>query len=145
MQDVPQADLADHCHRVWVLNHARMQIISTFQEMKRLRIAAHWAYMERLPCYTVFKAFNGAPPLHPNQIMTLKNQIAQANEIFRQGIDEDWRRSCLKYPEVLDYYFSLVRFSIPKENDALLRNPSFGQPRKAVKARRESSDHGRRR
>ncbi|OQO10172.1 hypothetical protein B0A48_04529 [Cryoendolithus antarcticus] len=131
--------------REWVLIHARNSVINTFAQLKAARAQAHIAYLQTLPCYTLFQRYGGNPPLPPQQLALLHTQISNANGIFRQGIDEDWRRSCLRYPEVLDYYFSLVEVSFPDEQDSMVRTPRFGaqakEPKK-VKSRRDSLDMG---
>jgi len=63
--------------------------------------------------------------------------------MFKQGVDEDWRRSCLRYPEVLDYYYNLVEFAVPPERDPAIVDPRFGAPAKErprMKAKRNSAD-----
>ncbi|TKA34214.1 hypothetical protein B0A50_00194 [Salinomyces thailandicus] len=112
--------------RSWVLNHARDQIITTFHHLRTTRYHAHLAYLQTLPCFTLYHRFNGAPPIHPTQLQVLHAQIQQANGVFRQGVDEDWRRSCLRYPEVLDYYFELVGVELPGEEEVEVRDPRFG-------------------
>lgn len=128
----------------WVLNHARNQIIHTFQQLKAARYQAHVAYLQTIPCYTLYQTYNGRPPLLPAQIAVLHGQINQANQIFKQGIDDDWRRSCLQYPEVLDYFFSLVELSLPDERDVAVMQPRFGgtpvKEPKRVTQRRSSTD-----
>lgn len=130
--------------RDWVLNHARNQIIHTFQQLKAARYQAHVAYLQTIPCYTLYQTYNGRPPLLPAQIAVLHGQINQANHIFKQGIDDDWRRSCLQYPEVLDYFFSLVELSLPDERDVAVMQPRFGgtavKEPKRVTQRRSSTD-----
>ena len=49
----------------------------------------------------------------------------------------------MRYPQVLDYYFSLVEISFPSSKDDSVRSPTFGIPGnepKQVKARRDSVD-----
>lgn len=58
----------------------------------------------------------------------LQSQLAQTESLYRQGVDDDWRRSCAKYPEVLDYYFSLVEVSVPEDAEPRVREPRFGVP-----------------
>jgi hypothetical protein len=43
----------------------------------------------------------------------------------------------LRYPEVLDYYFSLIDINLPHDNDPGVQEPRFGVPRR-IKARRDS-------
>lgn len=119
-----------------------MEVQQIFGHLKKMRVDAHNSYLQRLPCFTIYQRHQGNPPLHPSQIQQLQMQIAQANEIFKQGIDEDWRNSCLRYPDVLDYYFDLVTVGKPSESDPRLRNPRFGQRR--LRAHRGSPEHGRR-
>ncbi|KAF2170021.1 hypothetical protein M409DRAFT_64404 [Zasmidium cellare ATCC 36951] len=133
--------------RDWILNHARNQIITTFHALRSMRMEAHRNYLQTLPYYTLYHRYNGRPPLQPAQLQLIHSQIEQANTILQQGVDQDWRTSCLRYPEVLDYYFGLVEFGLPSDKAPAIREPRFGAPakegaRKAVKERRESVDMG---
>lgn len=60
------------------------------------------------------------------QLQLLKSQIAHANQIYAAGVDEDWKRSCMEYPKMLDYYFSLVEAGLPDEEESCVREPMFG-------------------
>ena len=74
----------------------------------------------------------------------LHSEINRAQTTFQAGVDDDWRRSCLKYPEVLDYYFSLVEVGFPDDRDAIVSDPRFGgsiNGTRKLKARRDSSGH----
>lgn len=127
--------------RDWVLDHARNEIISTFNDLKTARRDAHVAYLQTLPCYTLYQKWHGAPPVQPAQLHALQQQIHAANMNYRAGIDEDWRRSCMRYPEVLDYYFSLVEVVMPGDRDPSILEPRFGAPvngTRKVKTRRNS-------
>ncbi|KAK3707126.1 hypothetical protein LTR37_012295 [Vermiconidia calcicola] len=131
--------------RDWVLNHARDQVLNTFQQLRAARYEAHLAYLQTLPCYTLFQRYSNNPPIPQPQLQNLYHQISQAQAVFQAGIDEDWRRSCLRYPDVLDYYFSLVDFTLPDSRDLAVREPRFGAPLKEarkIKARRDSVDLG---
>ncbi|KAK5133614.1 hypothetical protein LTR08_007562 [Meristemomyces frigidus] len=127
--------------RDWVLNNARDQVMSTFQQLRLARYQLHLAYLQSLPCFTLYYRYNGQPPMmQPAQLHMLHSQITQANALFKQGVDEDWRRSCLQYPEVLDYYFNRVGYVLPDETD-----PSHGvaaKERPRVKAKKEGIDAG---
>ena len=131
--------------REWVINHARNQIIHTFEQLKAARKQAHYAYLQTIPCFTLYQKYRGNPPLQPAQLHLLHSQIGQAQSIFQAGVDEDWRRSCLRYPEVLDYYFSLIDISMPRDDDSAVQEPRFGDqlngPRR-IKARRGSMSSG---
>jgi len=64
--------------------------------------------------------YSGKPPIHPAYIAQLQGQIAEAHADLKRGIDADWRASVLRYPEVLDYFYSLVEVLIP---DNAVYNP----------------------
>lgn len=48
-----------------------------------------------------------------------------ANQRLREGLDECWKASVNRYPEVLEYYYSLVQFEMPKDNDPAVCDPSL--------------------
>lgn len=58
-------------------------------------------------------------------IQQLQSQIAEAHAEFKRGIDLDWRASVLRYPEVLDYFYSLVKLKLPSEGDPSVVEPPF--------------------
>ncbi|KAF7197828.1 hypothetical protein HII31_00917 [Pseudocercospora fuligena] len=130
--------------REWVLNHARNQIISTFNQLRAMRMETHRNYLESLPYYTLYRRFNGQPPLQPAQVQLIHSQIHQANNALQQGVDQDWRTSCMRYPEVLDYYFGLIGFEFPSERDTRIVDPRFGAPKefgtRKIRERRDSVD-----
>lgn len=57
----------------------------------------------------------GMPP-HPQT-------ISDAQASLKRGIDEDWKASVHRYPEVLEYFFGLVNLSLPSQNDPSVRSP----------------------
>lgn len=91
-----------------------------------MRIEAHQNYLQTLPYWTLYHRYNGAPPLLPAQLQLFHSQVNQANVTLQQGVDQDWRTSCMRYPEVLDYYFSLVEVSLPSDRDPSILDPRFG-------------------
>ncbi|KAF3040536.1 hypothetical protein E8E12_008717 [Didymella heteroderae] len=150
--------------REWVLAHARHHIQLAFQRLTTIRQHAQTAYLNSLPHYDVYMRFSGAPPIHPLAIAQLQSQIAEAHAEFKRGIDLDWRASVLRYPEVLDYFYSLVDLSPPADDDRKVLQPPFAaagyadrgympgpdmsregseKPRKKKKERRDSAGMGR--
>lgn len=69
--------------------------------------------------------FSGAPPIPPFAIAQLQSQIAEAHAEFKRGIDLDWRASVLRYPEVLDYFYSLVALKLPGKDSSKVLEPPF--------------------
>lgn len=131
------------CFREWVLNQARNAVIGTFHQLREARFQHHQNFLQTLPCYTLYFRWNGNPPIDPSHLHILHSQIQQANMQYQQMVDEDWRRSCLRYPEVLDYYLGLVEISLPDGQDTAVREPQFGaavKERPRVKARKDSGE-----
>ena len=126
----------------WVVHHARNTVLDAFHKQKGARYRAHAAYLQTLPCFTLFQKWHGDPPINPSQLQVLHQQINQAQAMYKAGVDADWRRSCLRYPEVLDYFFDLVDIDLPSDRDPAVQEPTFGSPskgtRKMIKARRSS-------
>lgn len=61
------------------------------------RKQAHTAHLDRITNHAYH--FYHAPP-HPNE-------ISAAQAALKRGIDEDWQASVQRYPEVLEYFYSL--------------------------------------
>ena len=55
----------------------------------------------------------------------LQAQISEAHAELKRGIDADWRASVLRYPEVLDYFYSLIRVKLPAPDSASVLQPPF--------------------
>lgn len=95
-------------HRDWVIRHAREHVLHRFEHLTATRKVAHATYLSSLPYYQIYMQYSGHPPLHPVALAQLQAQISEAHAELKRGIDADWRASVLRYPEVLDYFFSLV-------------------------------------
>ncbi|KAH7135604.1 hypothetical protein B0J11DRAFT_547483 [Dendryphion nanum] len=136
--------------RDWVVSHARQHILNAFLNLSSHRKQAHTAYLSSLPNYTVFMQYSGNPPIHPVYIAQLQTQIAEANSDLKRGIDADWRASVLRYPEVLDYFYSLIELRIPNDREQRVAEPpfaaagyadrGFGQPKEFKKKKRRDRD-----
>jgi hypothetical protein len=71
--------------------------------------------------------YSGHPPIHPVYISQLQGQIAEAHAELKRGIDADWRASVLRYPEVLDYFYSLIDLRLPSDRSPRVVEPPFAQ------------------
>jgi hypothetical protein len=101
----------------WVANNATKHILASYATMKEARLASHAAYIRGLPHYSYYEEFKyyGHPPLHPHIVHTLSLQIAEADYQLRRDLDSDWRSCVIRYPEVLAYYFSIVKVTLPSD------------------------------
>ena len=111
--------------RDWVISHARQHILSAFQRLTGARKQAHSQYLASLPYYSVYMEYSGHPPIHPIHLAQLQAQITEAHAELKRGIDADWRASVLRYPEVLDYFYSLVYIKVPPEDSTRVLQPPF--------------------
>jgi hypothetical protein len=64
------------------------------------------------------------------------SEIAAANAELKRGIDQDWRASVQRYPEVLEYFYSLVTFTLPRDDDQAVRDPPLSALGGARKVKR---------
>ncbi|KAG9593162.1 hypothetical protein KCU86_g6363, partial [Aureobasidium melanogenum] len=124
--------------RHWVLNHAREWIIHTFNQMVEIRKQQYEAHLGTIPYYELYKIYAGRPPISPPQLHELRVQMSAAQGAYQRGIDEDWKNSLQRYPEVLDYYFNLVEFKLPGEKSVAVQEPVFGGRVDPEMKRRES-------
>ncbi|WYZ45248.1 hypothetical protein EsH8_VIII_000564 [Colletotrichum jinshuiense] len=99
--------------RSWVRAHAQDYILEYFRLLTERRKAAHAANLDRINA-TAYHYYH-APP-HPSE-------LAQAQASLKRGIDEDWQSSVQRYPEVLEYFFSLVDLTVPPDDDPIVKDP----------------------
>ena len=58
-------------------------------------------------------------------VAALQSQIAEAHAELKRGIDADWRASVLRYPEILDYFYSLIDLRLPNDRSPKVTEPPF--------------------
>ncbi|KXJ85528.1 hypothetical protein Micbo1qcDRAFT_112575, partial [Microdochium bolleyi] len=104
--------------RSWVRLHAQDYILEYFKQLTERRKAAHAEHLDNLTSHAYYHY--RAPP-HPNE-------IAAAQATLKRGIDEDWRSSVQRYPEVLEYFYSLVSLSLPPDSDPSIKDPPLSAP-----------------
>jgi hypothetical protein len=51
------------------------------------------------------------------------SEIAAADADLKRGIDDDWKASVQRYPEVLEYFYGLVDLNLPSDEDPGVRDP----------------------
>lgn len=85
----------------------------------------HSAYLASLPNYDIYMRYSSRPPIHPMYVAQLQSQIADAQTDLKRGIDADWRASVLRYPEILDYFYSLVDLRLPDDRSQQVVEPPF--------------------
>ncbi|KAK3898997.1 hypothetical protein C8A05DRAFT_46822 [Staphylotrichum tortipilum] len=99
--------------RSWVRAHAQDYILEYFRLLTERRKVAHAQHLERLNAHA-YHYFHTTP--HPQE-------LAQAQAQLKRGIDEDWQASVQRYPEVLEYFYSLVELTLPDDNEPIVKDP----------------------
>jgi len=111
--------------RAWVRGHAQDYILTYYEVLTARRKEAHRLHIE----YITERASYYKTRPHPSE-------IAAADAELKRGIDEDWRNSVQRYPGVLEYFYSLVTFTLPREDDIAVRDPPLSALSGARKAKR---------
>ncbi|KAK4238074.1 hypothetical protein C8A03DRAFT_44126 [Achaetomium macrosporum] len=109
--------------RSWVRAHAQDYILEYFRLLTERRKTAHAQHLERLQAHAFH--YYHAPP-HPSELAAAQAQL-------KRGIDEDWQASVQRYPEVLEYFYSLVELTLPDDNEPAVKDPplsALSGPRK---------------
>ncbi|KAK5115236.1 hypothetical protein LTR62_001436 [Meristemomyces frigidus] len=134
--------------RQWAVDNAKNCVIRTFNQRREARYAKVLAFLETLPCYGIYVRYAGHPPITPQLLGEIQYHIRNANEAFKAGVNEDWRRSCMEYPGILDHFLGLVevRFPVLEEVAVVAGYPGLGgagvPEQKRVKTRRDSVNTG---
>ena len=109
----PPAPLANSPRSSWVRAHAQDYILEYFRLLTERRKVAHAQHLERLNAHAYH--YYHSPP-HPQELAAAQAQL-------KRGIDEDWQASVQRYPEVLEYFYSLVELTLPDDNEAIVKDP----------------------
>jgi hypothetical protein len=106
--------------------------------MVDIRKQQYEAHLATVPYFDLYKIYSGRPPISAPQMHQLRMSMSAAQTAYQRGIDEDWKNSLQRYPEVLDYYFNLVEFKLPGEKSVAVLEPVFGGRVDSEMKRRES-------
>lgn len=101
--------------RTWVCGRAQHYVDEYFKVLFRLRRDAHKADMKHFVDHA--KRFYGSAP-DPRK-------VADASADFERGMNEDWCASVRLYPQVLEYFYGLVDFKLPDDDDPAVADPQM--------------------
>lgn len=101
--------------REWVKSHARDCVLAYYKELANHRAEIYVAHVARLTEHAA-RVYNASP--NPDD-------IAQADADLKRNIDEDWKASVQRYPDVLEYFYGMVDISLPHCQDRSVKNPPF--------------------
>ncbi|KAI9665606.1 MAG: hypothetical protein M1829_005686 [Trizodia sp. TS-e1964] len=102
----------------WVIAHARDHVLQSFNSLSSNRQAQHAAHIAALQRDAAYYYNRPVNPI----------DIQNADFELKRGIDEDWRTSVRRYPEVLDYFYNLVKMSLPSDQSPKVLDPQIGGP-----------------
>lgn len=123
---------ADSFHSSWVRAHAQDYILEYFRLLTERRKTAHAAHLDRITAHA-YHYYHSQP--HPNEINAAQAQL-------KRGIDEDWQASVQRYPEVLEYFYSLVELTLPDDNEPAVKDPPLSALQGSRKAARRGTGPG---
>ncbi|CAG8960734.1 hypothetical protein HYFRA_00002270 [Hymenoscyphus fraxineus] len=99
--------------RTWVRGHAQDYILQYFSMLTTRRKDQHAQILRQINERAAYY-YNARP--HPSE-------IAHADAELKRGIDDDWKQSVQRYPEVLEYFYGLVDLNLPHDEDPAVRDP----------------------
>ncbi|KAK3991330.1 hypothetical protein QBC44DRAFT_52393 [Cladorrhinum sp. PSN332] len=118
--------------RSWVRAHAQDYILEYFRLLTERRKTAHAQHLDRITAHA-YHYYHAQP--HPTEISAAQAQL-------KRGIDEDWQASVQRYPEVLEYFYSLVELTLPDDNEAAVKDPPLSALQGSRKAARRGNGPG---
>lgn len=99
--------------RTWVRKRAQDYILEYYRLLVDRRRQAHQLQIDHITSQS-WNYYNQPPaPAH----------LSAAQHELKRGVDEDWQSSVQRYPEVLEYFFSLVDLTLPRDDDPLVKDP----------------------
>jgi hypothetical protein len=111
--------------RAWVTTRARAYILQCFNGLVAARHQAHDIEVNTIHQNAAYYRLRPDPRI-----------LAELDATLQHDIDDDWRQSVRRYPEVLDYFYGLVDLNLPDDRSEAVRNPPLEARRK--KSRRQS-------
>jgi hypothetical protein len=106
-----------------VTNNAINTITTIYNKKKEMRKAQYIDYLHSLPYWPIYEQYRGRPPLHPHLVAQLQRQIADADADLKRGIDADWKSCVVRYPEVLNHFYTQVNVVMPRQVEPPFANP----------------------
>lgn len=99
--------------RTWVRAHAQDYILEYFTMLTTRRKNLHAQKISHITD-RAWHYYHAQP--HPTE-------LAAADMELKRGIDEDWKASVQRYPEVLEYFYGLVDLSLPGDDEPRVSDP----------------------
>ncbi|KAI9780969.1 MAG: hypothetical protein M1839_006408 [Geoglossum umbratile] len=113
--------------RIWVTQHAKEYILQYYTSLVSHRNHQHQMHLNYLHQSAAMYHLRGVDPW----------AVEQAEIELKRGIDEDWRQSVRRYPEVLDYFYSLVNLKLPGDASSAVQDPPLEGGLRKVRGRPE--------
>ncbi|KAM3526278.1 hypothetical protein NHJ13051_003534 [Beauveria bassiana] len=124
--------------RSWVRRNARDYILGHFHTLSEPCKDAYALHLDTIKATCLARSGPSSPgPGSGNNNNNNNNNstnvhVARARAEYRRNIDRAWALAVKRYPEVLNHFYSLVRITLPGDDDpAMKRVPGFDRPPKA--------------
>ena len=113
-------------------------ILYSYENLASQRQQQYEAHLSTLQCYNLYVIYRGNPPIPPDQLHRLTVEMQQAREYLQTNLNQDWAACLQKYPDTLDYFFSLVDAAVPRDDDPRVEQPVIsGAPTPGEKKRKK--------
>lgn len=121
-----------------MIKSAREDIINAYGQDSEKRKRAYKQYISALPDFEEYMREDSELP--PTTVTRLRVQIWEAYSEWHRGINSDWRKAIMKYPDALDNYYA--KFQV---RDGEFYNYEAGFPKRRNRLRARSPSPLRRR
>jgi hypothetical protein len=116
-------------YREWATNNAINTITTIYNKKKEMRKIRYQEYLQQLPYWPIYEQYRGRPPLHPHLVAELQRRIAEADLDLKRDIDADWKACVVRYPEVLNHFYSQINVALPRQVETPFTNSLNAPPR----------------
>ncbi|KAM3510081.1 hypothetical protein MY10362_000220 [Beauveria mimosiformis] len=120
--------------RSWVRRNARDYILGYFHTLSEPCKDAYALHLDTIKATCIARSGPSSPGSGSGSGSNNNNNntnvhVARARAEYRRNIDRAWALAVKRYPEVLNHFYSLVRITLPKDDDAVMKRvPGFDRP-----------------
>ncbi|OAA39801.1 hypothetical protein BBO_06327 [Beauveria brongniartii RCEF 3172] len=125
--------------RSWVRRNARDYILGYFHTLSEPCKDAYALHLDTIKATCLARSGPSSPGSgsgsgsnnNNNNNNNTNVHVARARVEYRRNIDRAWALAVKRYPEVLNHFYSLVRITLPDDDDPVMKRvPGFDRPPK---------------
>lgn len=124
--------------RSWVRRNARDYILGYFHTLSEPCKDAYALHLDTIKSTCIARSGSGTGSGNNNNNSNV--HVARARAEYRRNIDRAWALAVKRYPDVLNHFYSLVRITLPNDDDPVMKRvPGIHRPPKGDT--RHRADH----